>query len=148
MNCFVKDCRNDPVTARDLDPGRTGGWASLSYEVALCQPHADVIAAGADWVCRGAEDGSGKEVLIGEQLKELGQFVVQSVPGTINSGKMSWHHSGVLPAGMMIPVNVQQVGEGKPRTIHLHIDAARARELAEVLEMHADIQEDRAPRTA
>ncbi|MFE3003070.1 hypothetical protein ACFXG4_50035 [Nocardia sp. NPDC059246] len=108
------------MTARDLDPDKIGGWSSYSYQVDLCQPHATAL------------------VLMGDQIKDLGKFTVQSV-GSLTSGSVSWRSSGALPAGMKIPLEVLQIGSRTPSTIDLYIDAAQSRKLIEVLELHAEL---------
>jgi hypothetical protein len=144
MTCFVKKCANDPTTGRDMDPDRTGGWTSYSYEVALCQSHDAAITAGADWICRLSESGD-KEVLMGDQIAELDKFVIQSVPMQLHLvGDVSWRHSGVLPVGPTISLEVQKVGAGRPSTIDLYPGgAAQARKLIEVLEMYAELEEEK-----
>jgi hypothetical protein len=142
MTCNVKNCTNDPVALKDLDPDKVGGWSSYSYEVALCQQHLDQINGGVDWVCHDVEGVSGWEVLINEQIKDLGKYVVQSVPNGTSSGPMSSRSSGVLPSGFMLPIEAHLVGSREATNpLELYLDADQARQLIENLELHISVLE-------
>ncbi len=137
----MKNCHSPAAGTKDLDPQRIGGWSSYPYEVALCEPHSAAIDAGVDWVCRDQEDGSsGWLVLVGDQIKSLEKYTVKSV-GAITSGSVNWRSNGVLPSGMHIPIEVQQVGNREPSTIGLYINPDQARRLIDILKLHIRTQE-------
>jgi hypothetical protein len=145
MTCQVKNCQQQPVTTIDLDPKRVGGWSSYSYEVPLCQVHADAINGGASWVVHDSPEGvSGWEVLVGEQVKDLGKYLVATVPAGPSSGEMNARSSeGLLPRGFMLPLTAHQVGSsGAPTPLELYINAEQSRALIKALELHAKILED------
>ena len=145
MSCQVKNCHQQPVTVIDLDPERVGGWSSYSYEVPLCQAHANAINSGTDWVAHDPPDGgSGWEVLLGEQIKDLGKYKVATVPDGPSSGELNARSSaGVLPRGFMIPLTAHQVGSrGAPTPLELYINAEQSKALIEALELHVSILED------
>ncbi|MFD6358124.1 hypothetical protein [Nocardia tengchongensis] len=132
------------ATAVDFDPEKSGGWASLPTEAALCGPHAAAIGAGADWICHSPEGVSGWEVLVGEQIKSLNKYAFRSAPLTIRSDSAQDRDSGVIPGGRKVSFDVRQIGSKDPSTtVDLYLNAAQAREMIELLEFFIEFEERR-----
>ncbi|WP_457769855.1 hypothetical protein [Mycobacteroides chelonae] len=125
--CFVRGCKaaSDPVI--DLDPQKLGGY---SYEVALCQPHADAIVAGSVWVCRNKDDArsGGWEVLMGDGIALLGEYALAGTE--ISTGSVHTLASeGLIPDGWLVSLHLKRIGDEQSVTVPIRLTLEKLREL-------------------
>lgn len=109
---------------------------SYSYQVALCQPHADAIAGDAPWVCRNQDGGStgGWEVLMGDDIALLDEYEMAGTPEP-SSGNTQWRASeGLVPNGWQISLPLKKIGSEDIATIRLRLTPEQARSLRQDLQ--------------
>lgn len=129
--CFVRGCRAASDSVIDLDPQKSGGYP---YEVALCQTHADAIAAGSAWACRnkdGARAG-GWEVLMGDGIALLDEYTLAGTE--ISTGSVHTLASeGLIPDGWLVSLHLKRIGGKQNVTVPIRLT------LEELRELHTDL---------
>lgn len=134
MTCSVRNCTAEAVTSIDLDPDKIGGWSSYSYKRGVCQRHADELGdPETQWVTDNF-DGSGPEILIGEDLSALDEWALMRET-TVTLGNANARSSANVPRRRTVTLTLRQTGSGALEEISFAATTEEARDLIETLQM-------------